>query len=275
MGLSPVKEQWASTGMADGRCYATRHTPVASTINAEAVVRALGRAHPEGMAGTAFPQLPPFADDAAEDLLPSAANPWWGRALIGALALGCVAAIVHGEVKGTPRQAAPSPVRSTVGQAVSPASDHLSQVLAGAHDQLVDEIRQSSQPHACVPVAVGTSPARGVTAVLHRLDPALRVTDSAWVIDQYTNLCSLQVRARGSAGQVITVSVAAPSARPRRASFDVIEVGIATVEGVTTEYASDVTRDGWTVLVGATGTQRDLPGTAALSGVAAQRQLLW
>lgn len=231
------------------------------------------------------PREPPLGDASADELIvlgTERRSRWWrlGYGLAaGALVAGFIVVVTRSGSSDRPGATPDS--RSTSAQpsgrsgGAGTAPDHMAEVVADARVPLADEIRQSSQPHACTPVAVGHSPAQAVTAALRSLDVTLKVTGSGRVIDQYTDLCELRLRARGATGEVITVAIGAPGAQPRTAAFDRVEVGITTAGRLTTEYAYTVTEAGWTVLVGALGRRQDLPDTETLAAFSQLPRLLW
>ncbi len=136
-------------------------------------------------------------------------------------------------------------------------------------------IREAAASGGCVLVPVGQSPARAIQHAVRSLLPAFTVTTTARTLDQFTGLCSLDLRSPRVAGAVLVVSVSSP-ARSARASFDHVSTGFETTgSGTATKYVLTVKRDGWRVLVGATGSTAGLPAVEDLLTLAGRRGLTW
>lgn len=138
----------------------------------------------------------------------------------------------------------------------------------------VTYVRQTSPAGACATVAAGHSPRRAISAALRKAFPGYVFKDAALTLDQFTGLCSIQVRATYR-GAVLVVSVASPAAQVVRATYVRLETGIETVGGVTTKYALALNETGWTVLVGATGQIASLPRADDLMRFVQDRSLTW
>jgi hypothetical protein len=114
-----------------------------------------------------------------------------------------------------------------------------------------------------------------MSRAIRRVAPGYRITDSAMVLDQFTGLCSVQLRAVNRIHDILVVSVAAPPAHTSRSAFDRVETGIQGGSRVTTKYAIDHSRSGFRILVGATGPNRRLPRAQDLVRLASQPALTW
>lgn len=147
--------------------------------------------------------------------------------------------------------------------------------LAHHRGPLVGYVRQSTTAGACALVAPGRSPVRLISRALRRIAPGYRITDSAMVLDQFTGLCSVQLRGINRVHDVVVVSVAAPPTHAPHSSFDRVETGIQGGPRTTTKYALDVSRTGFRILVGATGPARRLPRAQDLVRLASQPALTW
>jgi hypothetical protein len=148
------------------------------------------------------------------------------------------------------------------------------QALANQPGRLRSYVRQASPPGGCAPVPIGRSPARSVATTVHAAFPGYAFEDAGETLDQFTGLCSLDVRAsHGDA--VLVVTVASPTAHERRFAYTRLETGIETDGAVTTKYAIAVNGAGWTVLIGATGSNAALPRAADLIRIAQEPSLTW
>jgi hypothetical protein len=147
--------------------------------------------------------------------------------------------------------------------------------LAHHRGPLLGYVRQSSPAGVCALVAPGRSPVRLMSRAIRRVAPGYRITDSAMVLDQFTGLCSVQLRAVNRIHDILVVSVAAPPAHTSRSAFDRVETGIQGGSRVTTKYAIDHSRSGFRILVGATGPNRRLPRAQDLVRLASQPALTW
>jgi hypothetical protein len=239
------------------------------------------------------PQLFPADHDAsrsADELLDvGRTGPAWvaqlrrrfSRLRYGAPLLVCAALVVLGLVTwrtlihhSTPASAPPRP--APVGRPVFNSGPLLAvRGLAHHRGPLLGYVRQSTPAGACALVTPGKSPVQLISRALRRIAPSYRITDSAMVLDQFTGLCSVQLRGVNRVHDVVVVSVAAPPAHAPHSSFDRVETGIQSGPRTTTKYALDVSRTGFRILVGATGPERRLPRAADLVRLASQPALTW
>lgn len=172
---------------------------------------------------------------------------------------------------GHPIAPAPHPPRPNSYDAPLRAVD----ALAHHRGALTGYVRQTSPAGACALVAVGHSPQRSVRRALRRITPRFRVRDSAAVLDEFTGLCALQLRADDVSGTVLVVSVVSPAGHRRTAAYDRVQTGFELSPRTATKYAAVTTRRGFTVLVGATGSGRFLPTDRQLIDLAHDPALTW
>jgi hypothetical protein len=146
--------------------------------------------------------------------------------------------------------------------------------LANQRGPLASYVRQASTAKGCALVAPGSSPGRAISAAIRSAFPGFTVKDTARTLDQFTGLCSIEVRATYR-DAVLFVNVASPAAHPSRSTYTRVETGVETTDGITTKYAIALTRTGWTVLIGATGRSAILPGANDLVRTAQEPALIW
>lgn len=243
-------------------------------------------------AGPDFDAVEPEGESRAdiEDLLElGGGSPRWLRRLgakwaalrYGTPLLLCAALAVGGLVAWTTVGHSPSPTAAPstrLGRTPRPAfnSAPLLTVRGLAHHEgpLIGYVRQSTPVGACTLVKPGHSPLPLIGRAIHRIAPHYRVVDSAMVLDQFTGLCAIQLRARNKLGDVLVVSIASPPGHTRHAPYDRVETGFESGPRSTT-YALDVSRTGFRILVGATGPERGLPLSTDLARLASARALTW
>jgi hypothetical protein len=192
------------------------------------------------------------------------------RVLGWTLALG-VGLVVGLSVRSSANHATKAPV--AVPHEVARISMSAVRELANERP-LPNYVRQASTARGCALVAVGRSPGRTISAAIGATFPGYVVTDQGRTLDQYTGLCSIEVRATYR-NAVLFVNVASPPARPSRSTYTRVETGIESDAGLTTKYALTLSKDGWTVLVGATGPTAVLPGANELVRLAQDPTLIW
>jgi hypothetical protein len=188
-------------------------------------------------------------------------------ALVVAVAVSDTVATRLAVTDGIPR-AAPLPAGAT-----SPFERVLALV---GEPHLTGNIRQASEPGGCTPVAPGHSPERAVLTVLRQQvlsDPS--AIDTARTLDQFTGLCSLELRASAPGGVRLVVLISAPPGRPGLFTLDAVEVGLENTGAVSVEYVAEAMHTGWQILIGAVGPPADLPRTADLTRAAGEPQLQW
>lgn len=199
--------------------------------------------------------------------------------VVGAIAAASIAYLAtRSNPTRAPRAVATPALTATpsVVVATAAADDDVPAFVAGVAAQpgpLVDYIRSDSPRGECALVAIGTSPQRSITAVLHAAFPRYRVVDVARVLDQYTGLCTLDLRARDGAGSVLVLEVATPRrGRPPPATVDV-----ATQVEATTDIATvrAITSAGWQVTIGTVGPPSDRPSDQVLRDFVTSNALRW
>ncbi|MGH8981317.1 MAG: hypothetical protein ACRDWE_09905, partial [Acidimicrobiales bacterium] len=155
-------------------------------------------------------------------------------------------------------------------------ADDVANVLAlAAHrGPATDFIRQSSPPGACALVKLGHSPTATIARAVRAVLPGFTVMTIARTLDQFTGLCSLEMRSPPTRGAVLVVSIASPGGRSR-AVFDSVRIGFETTADASTKYVLTVTRGGWSVLIGATGIGAALPSAQDMLELARQPMLTW
>lgn len=147
--------------------------------------------------------------------------------------------------------------------------------LAGQRGRLPDYVRQDSPAGACALVPPGRSVKETMTAAVERAAPGFRVQGFGMVLDEFTELCAVQLRARDAAGDVLVVSAESPGRRHPHTRFSRLQSGFEVSPHSVTKYATITTPAGFTVLVGATGRMRRLPSDRLLSSLAHDRALTW
>lgn len=114
-----------------------------------------------------------------------------------------------------------------------------------------------------------------VAAAIHRSLPGYAVQDSGRVLDQFTALCTVTVRAQDAAGTTLVVYVVGPDGNPAKTGRSrwqtVVRVDGAMITRSTTLFRGG----GWMVRVGTVGPVADQPTTAKLRRVAQDPDLLW
>ena len=227
---------------------------------------------------------PEFDDDEGADVLELGGSRarWFGwlwtprRLSPGVQALGWTIAVGVGLLIGlhsatSTDRAAQRPV--TVPHEVARISLATVRELAG-RQVLTDYVRQTSAAGSCALVPVGHAPQRIIAAAMHAALPGYTVRGVARTLDQFTGLCSIEVRATHRS-DVLFVTVTSPPAHPSRAQYTRVETGVETDAGITTKYALALNPAGWTVLVGATGDGASLPGAQDLVRLSQEPSLIW
>ena len=142
--------------------------------------------------------------------------------------------------------------------------------------QLTGNIRQSSEPPPCATVAPGHSPEQAVLTVLRQeLLLAPTAVETARTLDQYTGLCSLEMRLEGPGGVHLVVLISSPPGRPGLLTLDAVEVGLENIGAQSVEYVLEAEHTGWQILIGAVGPPNALPRTADLARAAGEPQMQW
>lgn len=172
-------------------------------------------------------------------------------------------AVVAGIPAATPAQpATPTPFERVLGLVQS--------------KQLTGNIRQASEPRACTTVAPGHSPEQAVLTVLReQLLQQPSGIETARTLDQYTGLCSLQVRVDEPGGVRLVVLISSPPGRSDLLTLDAVEVGLENIGAVSVEYVSEDVHTGWQILIGAVGPPSALPRTSDLARAAGEPQMQW
>lgn len=142
--------------------------------------------------------------------------------------------------------------------------------------RLTDNIRQASKPGGCATVVPGHSPEQAVLTVL-REELLLRpsAVETARTLDQYTGLCSLQLRLDEPAGVRLVVLVSAPPGRTDLITLDAVEVGLENIGAASVEYVLEAEHTGWQILIGAVGPPAALPRTSDLARAAGEPAMQW
>ena len=146
--------------------------------------------------------------------------------------------------------------------------------LANQRVPLTSYVRQASTAKGCALVRVGHSPRNEIAAVMRTAFPRYVIKDVGRTLDQYTGLCSIEVRATYGTN-VLLLTVTSPSAHPSRSNYTRVETGIETDGSITTKYALALNKDGWTVLIGATGRGASLPDAQDLVRASQEPRLIW
>lgn len=189
-------------------------------------------------------------------------------ALVVALSLGLTVGLA------THRKGADRAPERSVQHEVAQISMQAVRALASHRGPLVSYVRQASPARACALVAVGHSPVRTISVAIRRAFPGYTFEDAATTLDQFTGLCSIEVRAARPGG-VVVVRIASPTAHVSEASYTRLETGVETDGGVTTKYALALNQSGWTLLVGAIGRTAHLPGAEAMMRFVQEPSLTW
>jgi hypothetical protein len=177
----------------------------------------------------------------------------------------------------------PGPVHAPDTLDAAPASEPhfandqaVDMVAATARDRghLHDFIRSTSAAGACALVPVGDSPQRRLEAAVRNALPHYALRDMARTLDQFTGLCTLELRASDAAGSTLVAKIASP-ARVTKNLFDQTTVASRTNGSAVISIVSNLTRTGWTVTFGAVGPVSDQPSSAVLLSLAQDQTLLW
>lgn len=203
---------------------------------------------------------------------------WLAVATVVAVA---VVANVSGSITGTNRAvppAASSPPATATG--TTPAADQGAATLAGIQalasvHRLVEYVRADARLGDCPLVAVAGAPQRAVAAAVHHALPAFTVRDYGRTLDEYTEMCILQARARDAAGTVLVVTIVAPPRHPRRLAYEQVTLAGRDEGPVGLTSATSVSLDGWSVTVGSAGPINDEPGSEDLLALAHDPRLHW
>ena len=149
-------------------------------------------------------------------------------------------------------------------------------VAATAREQgrLHDFIRSTSAAGSCVLVRIGDMPEPRLVAAVRRALPSYAVRDTARTLDQFTGMCTLELRAADPAGSTLVVKIASP-ARATKDLFDQTTVASRTDGSAVVSIVSNLTRTGWTVTFGAVGPVADQPSSAVMLALAQDSALLW
>jgi hypothetical protein len=189
-------------------------------------------------------------------------------AAVSAVACGLALAYLIGRPSSGPHPSAPD---------AQTGSDALSVLVAKARQSapLSDYIRSDSSFGACASVQVGQDPERAVVTALHRALPGYTVRDVARTLDQFTALCTIDVRAANAHGSTVVIEVVSPQARSDHTFTTVSISSIADPSTTAVTSVSAVTSAGWSVTVGVVGPRSDQPGAATLLSLAQDPTLLW
>jgi hypothetical protein len=149
-------------------------------------------------------------------------------------------------------------------------------VTATARDTrpLSDYIRSSSAPGACALVPAGARPQQNLVQAVHEALPGYSVRDIARTLDQFTAMCTLQMRARDALGSTLVVTIASP-ARASSNPFDQVTVTSRSDGSALVSVVSNTTRAGWIVTVGTIGPDSDQPSSAVMLDLAQDPRLRW
>ena len=117
-------------------------------------------------------------------------------------------------------------------------------------------------------------PESRLVAAVRRALPTYAVRDVARTLDQFTGMCTLQLRAADRHGSTLVVDIASP-AHVTKNLFDQTTVASRTDGDAVVSIVSNLTRAGWTVTFGAVGPVADQPSSAVLLALAQDAALLW
>lgn len=146
--------------------------------------------------------------------------------------------------------------------------------LAQDSRPLVNYVRSDSAPGSCALVPVGSMPQRRLESAVRAAFPDYTILDAGRTLDQFTALCTMQLRARDKSGTTLVVQIVAAQ-QGDRSEFAHLSVASNT-DGVTTvSVATDITSDGWTVTAGSIGPAGDQPSSATLMQLAQDPTLIW
>lgn len=204
------------------------------------------------------------------DRLPAGAK--WGAALaVGGL--GVLASVVLRTTSGH----APGGVDAAPESESHFANDAAVDMVAATareRGRLHDFIRSTSAAGSCALVPVGDMPERTLEAAVRRALPGYAVRDVARTLDQFTGMCTLELRAGNAHGSTLVVNIASP-AHVTSNLFDQTTVASRTDGNAVVSIVSNLTRAGWTVTFGAVGPVSDQPSSAVLLALAQDPALLW
>jgi hypothetical protein len=208
-------------------------------------------------------------------MAPARRHPGRTRALtwgVGGLAVGIALASALWAGRGPTTPAAATTKHN--GPATSGTMERVLEIANPAMP-LTDYVRQTSAPGACAIVPVGQSPTDAIIRTVRAALPRLSSVMVARTLDQFTGLCSVELRATFDRRSTLAVSIAAPTSRHKHTVYTVIEIGIVNVANRTTKYVQATTPSGWSVLIGATGPGAHLPSAQDLLGLAQEPSLTW
>jgi hypothetical protein len=177
----------------------------------------------------------------------------------------------------------PAPGGPLVPVAAAPSSEAqfandsaVDMVAATARDRapLHDFIRSTSAAGSCALVPIGDMPQRRLEAAVRQALPDYAVRDVARTLDQFTGMCTLELRANNGHGSTLVVNIASP-AQVTKNLFDQTTVASRTDGSAVVSIVSNLTRTGWTVTFGAVGPVADQPSSAVLLALAQDPALLW
>jgi hypothetical protein len=146
--------------------------------------------------------------------------------------------------------------------------------LARDTHPLTDYVRSAGAPGTCSVVPVGTMPRSRLVGLVRGALPDYAIRDVGSTLDQFTALCMMQLRARDAHGTTLVVQVSAARV-PGRNPFPQLTIASQTDGASTVAVATDVTEDGWTVIVGSVGPADDQPSSATLMRLAQDPALRW
>jgi hypothetical protein len=147
--------------------------------------------------------------------------------------------------------------------------------LARQTGPLQDYLRQTSAPGACPIVPVGAAPTSVVIRTVQAALPSISAVQIGRTLDQFTGLCSIEIRAKYQRDTILTITIAAPTSHAKAAPYSLITTGITTDADTTTTFVSTVTQTGWKVLIGAVGPGAHVPQAQDLLNLAGESSLTW
>ncbi|MFN2559697.1 MAG: hypothetical protein ABR571_00145 [Jatrophihabitans sp.] len=173
----------------------------------------------------------------------------------------------------------PAPGRPDAAPTSSPhfADDQaVDMVAASARDRtpLGDYIRSASAAGSCAVVPVGDMPEQRLEAAVRKALPNYAVRDVGRTLNQFTGMCSLELRASNGSGSTLVATIASP-ARATKNLFDQTTVASRTDGKVVVSIVSSLTRTGWTITFGAVGPVSDEPSSAVLLELTQDPTLPW
>jgi hypothetical protein len=149
-------------------------------------------------------------------------------------------------------------------------------VAATARDRtpLGDYIRSASAAGSCAVVPVGDMPERRLAAAVAKALPNYAVRDVGRTLNQFTGMCSLELRASDASRSTLVATIASPT-RATKNLFDQTTVASRTDGNIVVSIVSNLTRTGWTITFGAVGPVSDEPSSAVLLELAQDPTLPW